>query len=448
VRILLLISCLLAALPGWSAEPAPASIHSFWIWNHVDSFPKRDVLALQPLGIDRLYHHLHELHPDGTWKEIRSFLPEHFEIPHRYSVVRIAPDPKWIDDPKGIAEIPQLPTPPHLRTTRKTPGLQIDFDCPASRLADYAAAITRLRETGKFPSISVTALASWIDAPDFPKLAAVVDEIVPMFYDLEPDTPTAVQSGNFQPMIGADTLRWIEKWKNCPQDWRAGLPNFQRLSIFAQDGSLVGHHPRFSPDSLLDHPLLDRQSPNLGPVTVFDVIHSGTLSNRKIEPGQILVLRRPDDELLRSAVTTSMNSGARGIVWFAHPSSAPTPWRSLPHLCQFQPDMDPLAKPVIQVYLDEAGVILVTNPGPTDIGPRPDGQPWKITLQAAPGSFGRSHSGDFSSLEAIGGSTHRLELAQGIRLGFHSLPAGKQLRSGPRLALTSTVPPWSLDPTP
>jgi len=447
MRLLVTLAWLLALLPARSAEPAPPSIHSFWIWNRLAEVPPSSIAEMLRLGIDRLYLHSHEVDPKGTWVDLNSSLPRGTTFPNFHAVVRIAPDPKWIDDPNGLAIIPTLPG-YELDEVKARPALQIDFDCPSSRLADYASAITRLRETGKFPSISITALASWIDAPDFPKLAAAVDELVPMFYDLEADPADAVRRADFEPMIGPDTLRWIAKWKNCPKPWRAGLPNFQRLTTFAEDGKLIGHHPRFRPEFLFDHPLLELREPKDAGTLIFDVTSDGTVSLQKVSAGQVLVWRRPDDTLLRTAVTSAMESGAQGIVWFAHPASAPTAWHSVPHLCQFLPGKAALAKPLLAVSTDSSGSLVLRNTSSTDLTPRADGQPWELVLEGDPGTFGRADPGAFISLEAIGSSNHRLELARGVRLRFAQLPAGGRLASGTKLARTTTPPPWSIHPAP
>lgn len=448
MRLLVTLAWLLALLPARSAEPAASSIHSFWFWNRVGNVQPSSIAEMQRLGIDRLYLHFQELDPRGTWVDLNSSLPGKTTFPNLHAVIRIAPDPKWIDDPNGLAIIPSMSGYEHLGAEEARPALQIDFDCPASRLADYAAAITRLRETGKFPPISITALASWIDAPDFPKLAAAADELVPMFYDLEADAPDAVRRADFEPMISPDTLRWIAKWKNCPKPWRAGLPNFQRLTTFAEDGSLVGHHPRFRPEFLFDHPLLELREPGDSATSIFDVSGDGTVSLQKVSAGQVLVWRRPDDTLLRSAVTLAMENGAQGIVWFAHPDSAPTAWHRVPHLCQFLPGNAALAKPLFEVHTDSTGILVLRNTGSTDLTPRADGKPWELVLEGDPGSFDRADPGAFHSLEAIGSSNHRLELARGVRLRFVQLPAGTRLASGMKLLRTNTPPPWSIHPAP
>ena len=441
MRLLLILACLLGASRAEDRGPAPSPPipHAFWIWNHQGQLSGDLVLELRRHRIDRIYHHLHELEPGGTWKPLRSTLPAGHEIPGRVTVVRLPPDPAWLTHPNGLPAIPQR------RKGDDPAEVQIDFDCPASRLADYAAAITRLRAGGGIRSVSVTALASWIDAPDFGKLAAAADEIVPMFYDLETDDPAAVRAGRFEPLIGAETLDWIAKWRRCPRPWRAGLPNFQRLSIFGPDGKLAGHHPRFDPGMLLASTHLSIDLPAAAGCATFTVDSAGPLAGVELSPGQRIVWRFPDDRLLRQAVETSMRAGAGGIVWFAHPVSAPTAWHSVPHLLRID---SPPAEPVLEVSIADDGGIVLANTGDTDLTPRPDGQPWQLVLEDKPGAFRRSHPGTFHALESAGTATHRLDLASSIRLSFHQLHAGTSLRSGARLTTLSQPPPWSLNPAP
>ncbi|MBB5351175.1 hypothetical protein HNR46_001409 [Haloferula luteola] len=421
--LILLARTTVAVAAGWDT--------SFWVWNHPQPLSSSDRSELTSCGQPTLYWQAAEVTRRSGWQDRRPpTTPGDSSIP----VIRFEPALEMLDHPRGIAALPSF-------WETAPPCIQIDFDCPASRLADYAAALRRLRQQLGTTRLSITALASWIESPDFRELAEAVDELVPMFYDLHPDPPAAVRAGRFEPMVSQKTLRWIRRWKSCPRPWRAGLPNFQRLTLFHPDGTLSGHLPSFQPAWLDSHPGLRLADPT---PARYEITSSTSLARRALIPGEILLWRQPDESLARQAAETARRAGAAGVLWFAHPASAPTPWRSVSHLVHLAES----PRPKLELTLLPQGRIRLSNGGKGDLPLRTGAQPWTLTLTSQPGDFAELQTGDFSSLGESDASLLHPEFSATISLRFHQLPASQSLTTGEGFFTANTPPSWNLAPAP
>jgi hypothetical protein len=102
------------------------------------------------------------------------------EVPLK-AVVRLESDGSKLPEPKRVAEL--------LRTfafQEGLNGLQIDFDARESQRAWYAELLRLARSV--FPSVSMTALASWcLEEPWFASGPGKPDEAVPMLFRMGPE---------------------------------------------------------------------------------------------------------------------------------------------------------------------------------------------------------------------------------------------------------------------
>ncbi len=105
-------------------------------------------------------------------------------------------------------------------------GLQIDYDCPTSRLKAYARFLKSIKTDlphGKL--LSITALLDWFKGDTAVDSAlAVVDEFVPQFYDAAPDRNSF---GIAEPI---DARKWAPVFnaKNTP--YKIGISTFGRIA--------------------------------------------------------------------------------------------------------------------------------------------------------------------------------------------------------------------------
>lgn len=429
-----------AAVSPWEDSPG------FWIWNRYTPLSENSVQQLQDAGPSTICWLFAEIPASGDSPR-KQLNPSLLDQLAATPVIRL---------PVGNDTLTSASIRTALRKSCHTLfhnssgniRLQLDYDCPASGLVAYANLLGSLRQEFHIDQLSVTALASWIDAPGFATLAAAVDEFAPMFYDLEPDLPADIIASNPLPMVDASTLRWIEKWQRCPRPWRVGLPNFQRLSLFRADGHLIGHLQRWSPDTILSHPSLKLSPDSTPSILQFSVTANTHISQVALKPGQLLIWRMPEQSIILRALDTARSAGARGCLWFAHPDSAPLPWHTVPHLAALQRHGHARPRPVFT--LAKNGAVILSNHGPGDFPNRYHQRPWQLILDAKnPGSFQSPGPGEFFSIDAPGSSLARPELSKKIVLSFHALPAGKSLHSQEHfLKISSQAPDWQLDPNP
>jgi hypothetical protein len=113
-------------------------------------------------------------------------------------------------------------------------GIEIDFDCPSSRLDEYAQLLATLKT--KLPSdatLSITALPAWIDAVGLPAVLAHVDEAV-----LQVHAVTDPAQGLFDAKQAA---LWITKFGALTKKpFRIALPAYGSALVLNADGTTAG----------------------------------------------------------------------------------------------------------------------------------------------------------------------------------------------------------------
>jgi hypothetical protein len=111
--------------------------------------------------------------------------------------------------------------------------IEIDYDCPTSRLAEYARFLRRLR--GALPSdvaLSITALPAWIESPTLTGVLAEVDESVLQVHSV------------LDPKLGLlsapAATRWFERYSELtPKPFWIALPDYGSRVSWAKDGHLL-----------------------------------------------------------------------------------------------------------------------------------------------------------------------------------------------------------------
>ena len=245
--VLMLISaCWLMAgcdrpAPGTATKPDPTP--GFWVWHRSSRLEEKERAAVPTGG--RLYRQIAEFGwRDGVWSPRPVAEPKNL-LENEIPVVRIDPGPAFLERADAVAMLAKWLR--HHFQDKVPTSLQLDHDCPVRLLPRYAAFLRELRGELGLKEISITALAGWIDSPAFQQLGEAVDELLPMFYDLTADPPQEIVTGKAKPMAGPEAAAWIARWKSCRTPWRAGLANFERLTLFEADGKLTGHLKQWEP---------------------------------------------------------------------------------------------------------------------------------------------------------------------------------------------------------
>lgn len=122
-------------------------------------------------------------------------------------------------------------------------GVEIDYDCPTSKLATYARFLAALR--ARLPvslKLSITALPTWMNAPDLERLVPPLDEIVLQVHAV--DDP---RRGLFSAAQAESRVRAFARRIGRP--FRVALPAYDVRVSWSRDGALAsveGEVPRLT----------------------------------------------------------------------------------------------------------------------------------------------------------------------------------------------------------
>lgn len=415
--------------PPVATRGGPMEPPAFWVWHRNSPLTEVERKSLPPGGT--LYWQVAECEwRNGRWHSVEiagrvGALPGRSVVP----VVRLKPVTGFL----GRREVAAKGLANQIRDGWGEPGglaeIQLDFDCPDRLLGEYAAFLTELGRQLAPTRVSITALAGWPLRPQFDQLARSVVALMPMFYDLAADSPAAVVAGRFQPLADPATARLIERWQSCPVRWLAGLPNFQRVSVFEADGKLVGHLRGWAHDPLVFQPALVGRAAGPG-VTDYAVSAAVSLADLRVVPGQRVVWRTVEGDALAVLAATAERVGAAGVVYFALPGPGLQAAFSPRQLQQGRG-----ADPLLDLKVTARGELLLNNSGPVDLPARacdparPDQPGWQLEMRGARrGAFRDASPGGFAMSRTAAGLP--AEETAGLVLYFSGLPSGGSIRSG------------------
>ncbi|TWB18496.1 uncharacterized protein DUF3142 [Nitrospirillum amazonense] len=111
-------------------------------------------------------------------------------------------------------------------------GLEIDHDCPTSRLPFYARFLKELHARLGGTRLSITALPTWLPAPALTDVVAVPDEVV-----LQVHAVAAPTDGLFNP---AQAAHWVAAYaRRFTTPFRVALPDYGARVSWNADDSLA-----------------------------------------------------------------------------------------------------------------------------------------------------------------------------------------------------------------
>lgn len=433
---ILRLACWLLAGCEKSSPPAAAAADrtpGFWVWHRSTKLTAEEV----PAG--RIYRQIAEFGwREGKWSP-RAVAAADVLLENEIPVVRLDPGPAFLERPDAAAMLAKWLR--HHFRDKVPASLQLDHDCPVRLLPRYAAFLGELRGELALQEISITALAGWIDSPGFKQLAEAADELVPMFYDLTADPPQDIAAGKAKPMAGPEAAAWIARWKSCHRPWRAGLANFERLTLFEADGTLVGHLKQWTPESVAQAGFLEPLTHVTGGAG-YRITREASLHGTRLKASQLLVWRAPEDDALRGLIGSSIAAGARGIVWFALPGPGLRAAHSPSHLAALAKGETPM--PGLRARLGSDGRVMLRNDGPGDLSPVPGAPLHRLIVRAdEAGIFTDAGPGAFANLTA----PLPAKFSREITLSFPRLLVGEEIASdsGLILARGGRDLSWSLD---
>jgi hypothetical protein len=307
------------------------------------------------------------------------------------------------------------------------------MDCPDRLLPDYAGALKRIHAL--VPRLSITALEGWIRLPSWPAVEAGVDEVEPMFYDTQIDPP--VSAAGAWPLALVDPAKvgsQINEWRACKAPWRAGLPNFARLTLYdGTTGASRGHPREWDWDDLCFSGVLTAMGPMRLGTTVLRASEPTHVQAVPVESGALLGVRWPDRQALAGAVAAVKRTSALGVVYFRLPDSTDQSGWSLRQLGRLE------ANPNLVLRISKSGDRLeLRNQSDGDLEPRLVGKEdrgYALELDAPASIFREAMAGDFWEVAGCVDPQARanpapIPLATRLSFLFSHLRAGQSLETG------------------
>ena len=124
------------------------------------------------------------------------------------------------------------------RASRLSVGeLQLDFDCPQSKLDGYRVWVEAVRQRiGDLP-LAVTVLPSWLDSPQFAPLVRTAGAFVLQVHSLR----RAKSLQDIPPLCDPQrSRRWVERAAEVGVPFRVALPTYSYLLAFDATGAYLG----------------------------------------------------------------------------------------------------------------------------------------------------------------------------------------------------------------
>jgi hypothetical protein len=115
--------------------------------------------------------------------------------------------------------------------------LHLDFDAATRQLGEYRLWLTALRETARPTPVVLTALPTWLDSPDFPRLIRAADGYVLQLHSWE---PPRVPGRDFQLCDTNRARAAIDRAASLGQPFWVALPTYGYRAWFDPQGRLVG----------------------------------------------------------------------------------------------------------------------------------------------------------------------------------------------------------------
>jgi Protein of unknown function (DUF3142) len=195
--------------PTWSKPPRkPLSWKTgFWVWagdTPVESNTKPDLLYVQV--------------PGARW-------PDNVPEASQYVMVRRVESPSDIT-PQMAEALAAVYSKLRQGGPQSLIGLQIDYDCATSRLADYASFLRNLHDAlPPDTHLSITALLDWFrPGTRIQDVVDAVDEFVPQFYD----AGSARMASGIAEIIDAE--KWAPVFNALGAPYRIGISSFGRIA--------------------------------------------------------------------------------------------------------------------------------------------------------------------------------------------------------------------------
>lgn len=119
----------------------------------------------------------------------------------------------------------------------KIKGVQFDYDCPTSKLMDYAQFLQMIRKELDGYQIAIISLPTWLSSPDFKNVVHETDYYVLQLYSFEiPQSPQAKR----EIFLEYKAFSYIKQAKSLNHPFQIALPTYGYEVAFDQKGKFIG----------------------------------------------------------------------------------------------------------------------------------------------------------------------------------------------------------------
>jgi hypothetical protein len=167
----------------------------------------------------------------SDWSEFTDGMPASVQAAHQTTAVVRISGQRGLSDTKALIE--RLTRWVNEHSAHRWSGIEIDYDCPSSQIANYAKFIAELRRAlPKEMGLSLTALPTWLEARGLGELLSSADSSVLQVHSvLDP------HHGLFDVRRAAS---WISAYaKISPRDFDVALPDYGSRVAWDAQGKLV-----------------------------------------------------------------------------------------------------------------------------------------------------------------------------------------------------------------
>ncbi len=218
----------LCLLP-WAPRPAPLQ-HDAYVWQHAWGSDMRAAVRDRPALLQSLHVLIGTLRlPDRQFSAADVAVQSLAHIGPVIAVLRVegtAPlDDRGRQQAVAAAKLWQ-------HQGVQVSGLEVDYDCPTARLADYATWLATARQAAAPLPIAITALPTWVQSPALPKLLAQTSRVTLQLHAIRAD----------KLFDAAEALAWCETWARATdQPFWIALPTY---SVQLKSGATVAADPQ------------------------------------------------------------------------------------------------------------------------------------------------------------------------------------------------------------
>jgi len=253
IRIALLAVIVAAAGSGgllWYRfwRPPPPLEVALWYWHSPFTVTASDAEQLKIIGVRRLFVRAGTFHIDGagvrltqpqTWASRADGVDIHLVFNFDASVLRAFPAVPVESLAIAVLREFQRVRADAERSGLRVAGVQLDLDCPTSRLSKYADLLHRIHAglTPRTTVLSITALPTWYRSGNLARVLAEIDFAAPQYYEANVGASRSEYATVSQLRNTEDGLA-SAGWRGAP--FFAGIPAYGHALVYSGSGRLVG----------------------------------------------------------------------------------------------------------------------------------------------------------------------------------------------------------------